>query len=132
MGFQLFSGQSGILPVVGSQEELEKLTHRHTVKVLLQAGCSVEEVGYAVGEVVGFDSIKLASRMNSAVVIFLDEVHKVEQVVETGIVLRDTFTPVYPLVNPSKKITISNAGCGAEGHLIRACPEARRENAWGS
>ncbi len=173
----------------------------------------MEEVGYAVGEVVGFDSVKTASRMNSAVVIFLDEVHEVEQVVEAGIVLRDTFTPVFPLVNPSKKITISNAppfiknnelckalsrygqivspikmvllgckspklkhvvchrrqvfmipkdadshlnltlnfkidgfnyvvfvtsetmkcfGCGAEGHLIRACPEARKENAGAS
>ncbi|KAI3355008.1 hypothetical protein L3Q82_004797 [Scortum barcoo] len=68
-------GQSGIMPVVSSQEELEKLT-------------------------------RLDMR---AVVIFLDEVVKVERVVEAGIVLRDTFTPVYPLVNPSKKITISNA-----------------------
>ncbi|KAK0155410.1 Transposon TX1 uncharacterized protein [Merluccius polli] len=170
----------------------------------------LEEVGYAVGEVVGFDSVKSASRMNSAVVIFLDQVCKVEQVVEAGIVLRDTFTPVFPLVNPSKKVIISNAppfiknddlrkalarygqivspikmlllgckspklkhvvchrrqlfmipkdadshlnltltfkidgfnyivfvtsdtmkcfGCGAEGHLIRACPEARKGNA---
>ncbi|KAI3355570.1 hypothetical protein L3Q82_018401 [Scortum barcoo] len=71
-----------------------------------RAGCSVEEVGSAVGEVVGFESVKSASRMNSAVVIFLDEVVKVERVVEAGIVLRDTFTP---LVNPSKKITVSNA-----------------------
>ncbi len=201
------------MPVVSSHEGLEKLTRRHAVKVLPQAGCSVEEVGYAVGEVVGFDSVKTASRMNSAVVIFLDEVHKVEQVVEAGIVLRDMFTPVFPLVNPSKKITISNAppfiknnelckalsrygqivspikmvllgckspklkhvvchrrqvfmiprdadshlnltlnfktdgfnyvvivttetmkcfGCGAEEHLIRACPEARKENAGAS
>ncbi|KAI3365139.1 hypothetical protein L3Q82_010107, partial [Scortum barcoo] len=101
--------QSGVMPVVSSQEELEKLTRRHAVKVLPQAGCSVEEVGSAVGEVVGFESVKSASRMNSAVVIFLDEVVKVERVVEAGIVLRDTFTPVYPLVNPSKKITVSNA-----------------------
>lgn len=28
---------------------------------------------------------------------------------EAGIVLKDTFTPVYPLVKPSKKVTISNA-----------------------
>ncbi|KAI3358279.1 hypothetical protein L3Q82_003277 [Scortum barcoo] len=63
-------GQSGVMPVVSSQEELEKLTRRHAVKVLPQAGCSVEEVGSAVGEVVGFESIKSASRMNSAVVNF--------------------------------------------------------------
>lgn len=135
----------------------------------------------------------------------LDEVNKVEQVVETGIVQRDTFRLVYPLVNPARKITISNAapfiknyylckatdrqivspikmvvlgckspklkhvichrrqvfmipkdtespinltlrvggfnyvvfitsetmkclGCGAEGHLIRPCPKARKGN----
>ena len=68
-----------------------------------QVDCSVEEVGYAVEEVVGFDSVKSASPMNSAVVIFLDKVHKVEQVVKVGIILRDTFTLVYPLLNPSKK-----------------------------
>ena len=96
------------MPVVGSQEELEKLTCRHAVKVLPRDGCSVEEVGYAVGEVVGFDSVKSVSCMNSAVVIFLDEVHKVERVVETGIILLNAFTPVYPLVNLSKRITISN------------------------
>ncbi|KAI3359706.1 hypothetical protein L3Q82_013812 [Scortum barcoo] len=43
------------------------LVGRHAVKVLPQAGCSVEEVGSAVGEVVGFESVKSASRMNSAV-----------------------------------------------------------------
>ncbi|KAI3359133.1 hypothetical protein L3Q82_002590 [Scortum barcoo] len=51
-----WGGQSGVMPVVSSQEELEKLTRRHAVKVLPQAGCSVEEVGSAVGEVVGFES----------------------------------------------------------------------------
>ncbi|KAI3376787.1 hypothetical protein L3Q82_000387 [Scortum barcoo] len=189
LSWVVFSGSGwwwwGFSRALCSQEELEKLTRRHAVKVLPQAGCSVEEVGSAVGEVVGFESVKSASRMNSGVVIFLDEVVKVERVVEAGIVLRDTLTPVYP-VNPSKKITVSNAppfiknddlskalsrrqlymilkdadshlnltlnfkvdgfnynvfvtsetmkcfGCGAEGHLIRACPEARRENAGAS
>lgn len=50
-----------------------------------------------------------ASRMNSAVVIFLDDVAKVQTVVEKGINIRDTFIPVLPLVSPAKRITISNA-----------------------
>ncbi|KAI3370935.1 hypothetical protein L3Q82_023490 [Scortum barcoo] len=113
-------GQSGIMPIVSSQEELEKLTRRHAVKVLPQAGCSVEEVGYAVGEVVGFESVKSTSCMNSAVV-------KVERVVEAGIVLRDTFTPVYqrrsPLMGSTTSVFVTSEtmkcfGCGAEGHLI--------------
>lgn len=44
--------------------------------------------------------------MNSAVVIFLDSVDKVENVVEAGVILGYTFTPVYSLVNPSKKVTM--------------------------
>lgn len=57
----------------------------------------------------GFDSVKSASRMNSGAVICLNAVHKVERGVEAGIVLRDVLTPVSPLVNPTKGITISNA-----------------------
>ena len=103
--------QSGIMPVVSSQVELEKLKRRHEVKISPHVGCSLEEVSYAVGEVVGFDSIKSASRMNSAIVIFLDNISKVEKVVENGVVVTvvvNLFTPVLPLVNPAKKI-ISNA-----------------------
>lgn len=69
----------------------------------------MEESSHAVGEIVGFESIKSASRMNGAIVIFLDDVTKVETVVENGVVFRETFTPVLPLVNPAKKIIISNA-----------------------
>ncbi|KAI3373012.1 hypothetical protein L3Q82_023446 [Scortum barcoo] len=133
------------------------------------------------GEVVGYGSVKSASRMNGAVVlIFLDSPEKVSDVVVSGVVIQDSFTPVHPLVNPARKITISNHavsglskspllkhvvchrrqvfmvlrensaelnlsfnfkvdgfsymvfatsetmkcfGCGAEGHLIRSCPE---------
>ena len=90
--------QSGIMPVVSSQVELEKLKRRHEVKISPHVGCSLEEVSYAVGEVVGFDSIKSASRMNSAIVIFLDNISKVEKVVENGVVVTvvvNLFTPVW-------------------------------------
>ncbi|KAI3352703.1 hypothetical protein L3Q82_020166, partial [Scortum barcoo] len=129
--------QSGIMPVVSSQEELEKLTRRHAVKVLPQAGCSVEEVGSAVGEVVGFESVKSASRMNSAVVIFLDEVVKVErynrnvtkQITRS---LQDLETEVQHLLSctgdqghvetlKSKKAAIANLlGITAQGALVRS------------
>ena len=71
--------------------------------------CSVEEATLAVGEVVGCGSVRSASRMNGAIVIFLDSTAKVNDVVETGVVIHDTFTPVLPLVSPARKITISNA-----------------------
>ncbi|KAI2645684.1 Transposon TX1 uncharacterized 82 kDa protein [Labeo rohita] len=70
--------------------------------------CSVEEYSLAVGNIVGHESIMSASRMNSAVVIFLDNIEKVNSVVQKGVVIQDTFTPVMPLVQPAKKIIVSN------------------------
>lgn len=46
--------------------------------------------------------------MNSAVVIFLDITDKVNQVLESGVVIHGTFTAVLSLVNPAKRIIISN------------------------
>ena len=69
---------------------------------------SVEECCLTVGELVGYDSMKAASRINSAVVIFIDAVDKVNTVVERRIVLRNTYVGVFPLVNPAKKVIISN------------------------
>ena len=87
---------------------LEQLTRRHGVKVPVGVECSVEECSLAVGAVVGYNAIRSASRMNSAVVLFLDEVEKVNTLVEKGIVLKDSHTAVFPLVSPAKKVTLSN------------------------
>ncbi len=87
---------------------LEKLTRRHAIKLSPAAGVSVEECSLAVGAVVGYGSVKSASRMNHAVVIFLDCTYKVNQLVESGVVIQGTLTPVLPLVNPTKKVIISN------------------------
>ncbi|KAI3373352.1 hypothetical protein L3Q82_006652 [Scortum barcoo] len=59
-----------------------------------------------------------------------NEMVKVERVVEAGIVLRDTFTPVYPLVNPSKKITVSNAPPFIKNDdlLPKLCPETHSDS----
>lgn len=40
--------------------------------------------------------------MNGAVVIFLDTIEKVNSVVQSGVVIQDTFTPLIPLVQPAK------------------------------
>ena len=97
------------MPGVGVDEvELQKLTRRHAIKLLPVVTCSVEDAAYAIGELVGFQSVKAASRMNSAIVIFLNDVAKAEKVVESGVVIHDTFTPVFPLANPGRRIMISN------------------------
>ncbi|KAK0155418.1 Transposon TX1 uncharacterized protein [Merluccius polli] len=56
----------------------EKLTRRHAIKLFPEVQCSVEEAGLAVGEVVGYDCVRSASRMNRAIVLFLDSTAKVE------------------------------------------------------
>lgn len=42
-----------------------------------------------VGEVVGYECLRAASRMNSSVIMFLDLMDKVNLIVEHGIVLRN-------------------------------------------
>lgn len=77
-------------------------------KVFVGVECPVEEVVLVVGEVVCHDSIRSASRMNGAVVLFLDKVEKFNDIVVSGIVLNDSFVKIFPLVNPTRKVLLSN------------------------
>lgn len=47
--------------------------------------------------------------MSGAVGMFLGSTDKVSKVVESGVVIQDTFIPVPLLVSPIRKLTISNA-----------------------
>lgn len=82
------------------------LTRRHGIKILCKF--SVEECALAVGNVVGHNSIVSASRMNNAVVLFLNLIETANEVVQTGVVINDVLTPVLPLSSPSRKIFLSN------------------------
>ncbi len=90
----------------GGSEVFESLTRRHGVKVA--SAVSIAECCLAAGEVVGFDSVLSAARMNSAIVIFLSTVEKANELVERGLVINDAFTAVLPLSMPSKRVTLSN------------------------
>ncbi len=85
---------------------LSKLTRRHEVKVA--SAVSVEVCCLAAGEVVGHEHIVSASKLNSATVIFLNSVEKANELVETGIVVDNLFTPVLSLSMPFKKVLLSN------------------------
>lgn len=85
---------------------LESLTRRHGVKVV--SAVNVEECILAVGDVVGHECILAASRMNNAIVLFLNSVEKANEIVEKGVVIGGLFTPVLPLSTPAKKVTLSN------------------------
>ncbi|KAJ3585810.1 hypothetical protein NHX12_012219, partial [Muraenolepis orangiensis] len=80
---------AGVSPEEGGGE---KLSRRHAVKLSPAAQVSVEECSLAVGEKVGYKSVKFAARMNRAVVVFLDSIDKVNSVVESGVAIRDVFT----------------------------------------
>ncbi|KAI4876405.1 hypothetical protein NFI96_004027 [Prochilodus magdalenae] len=69
---------------------------------------TVEDVLLAVGERVGHEHISSASRMNKAVVVFLKDERLVNQLVESGIWVLETFVLVCPLLTPATKVTISN------------------------
>lgn len=86
--------------------DFANLTRRHGVKV--QCSASVEECSLAIGNVVGHDNVKSASRMNSAIVAFVGTVEEAQTLVATGITINDEYIPVLPLGSPSKKIIISN------------------------
>lgn len=85
---------------------LSKLTRRHAVKVA--TAVSVEDCCLAVGEIVGHSAILSASRMNNAMVFFLESEEKAIDLVERGIVIEGEFVSVLPLSLPAKKVTLSN------------------------
>lgn len=97
------------MPVLAGASAFEQLTRRHAIKLTPTVSCSVEEASLAVGKAVGYEHIKSASRMNGAIIIFLSSTEKVAEVVESGVVILNTFTPVLPLVSPAKRVIISNA-----------------------
>lgn len=86
---------------------LETLTRRHAFKLCPSIDCSVEDCALAVGGIVGYDSVKSASRMNNGVVIFVDSFDKVATIVEQGVTIKDILVQAVPLVNPAKKIILS-------------------------
>ncbi|KAK3520857.1 hypothetical protein QTP70_034432 [Hemibagrus guttatus] len=84
----------------------ERLTRRHGVRVVCAA--SVEDCCLAVGNVVGHENIVSASRMNSAIVVFLNDVEKVRKLTQNGIVINNEMILVSPLSSPAKKVMLSN------------------------
>ncbi len=102
-------GQCVLIAMAAPQRaSLESLTRRHGIRVMPAERCSVEDCVLAVAAVIGHDCILSASRMNSAIVMFLSNIDKVNKVVETGITVNDSLTPVMPLVQPAKRVVLSN------------------------
>ena len=88
--------------------DLSALMRKHSVKVCTAAPCSVEQCAAAVAQVVGHRHVVSAARMNSAVVIFINCLAKVNAVVEAGVMIQDSLVPVIPLTLPATKVVLSN------------------------
>lgn len=83
-------------------------TAQHGYKCLPDESITVEDCLIAISSEVGARNIVSASKINKAVVVFLREVSLAQHLVEFGLSVRDTFLPILPLSNPSKKVILSN------------------------
>ncbi|KAK3511547.1 hypothetical protein QTP70_009336 [Hemibagrus guttatus] len=63
---------------------------------------------FMFGNVVGHENIVSASRMNSAIVVFLNDVEKVRKLTQNGIVGNNETILVSPLSSPDKKVMLCN------------------------
>ncbi len=72
------------------------------------AQVSVEDCLIAVSVVVSGANIRSASHMNKANVFFLTGIQMMDDLIETGLIIKDSFVPVLPLSSPSKKVVLSN------------------------
>ena len=87
--------------------ETPPLSIQHGARLVPDLGVAMEEVLLAVGESIGHNNMCYASRMNEAVVVFLKEERYVNQLIESGVIIRDLYIQVSPLAVPSMRIIIS-------------------------
>ncbi|KAK3548697.1 hypothetical protein QTP70_016989, partial [Hemibagrus guttatus] len=98
---------------------LQKLTMDHNKKIIQEVEhwvCSSRNLPdllplpcvLAIGDVVGHENIVAASRMNSAIVVFLNDVAKVTKLTGQGIIINNELKLVSPLSSPAKKVILSN------------------------
>ncbi len=88
--------------------QVEALSLRNGFRCVPADEVMVEDVLVATGEAVGHENISSASRMNKAVVVFLKAQHRVNQIIESGLIVNDDLVQVTPLYTASSKIMISN------------------------
>lgn len=88
--------------------DFSRLTLKHGCKCIPDAQVSVEDCLIAVSLAIGGTNIKSASRMNKAIVFFLSESQMVDNLIESGLIIKDAFLPVLPLSSPSKKVVLLN------------------------
>ncbi|KAL6470681.1 hypothetical protein MHYP_G00218000 [Metynnis hypsauchen] len=88
--------------------ETLSLSRSHGFRCVPPSEAGVEDVLLVVGETVGFDQIYSASRVSKAIVVFLREERLVNEFVESGIWVLETFVPLSPLATPVTRVIMPN------------------------
>ena len=83
------------------------LSIKHGVRLVPQPNVTVEEVLLAVGELIDHANLEYASRMNKGVIVFVKEERFVNELVASGVYIRDIFVQVNPLYAPSTRVVVS-------------------------
>ncbi|KAK3549037.1 hypothetical protein QTP70_028519 [Hemibagrus guttatus] len=107
--------------ILTAQEEMERMLLEQQVMEMEENGFQEGGKGFfnkyrkskkalapKVGNVVGHENIVSASRMNSAIVVFLNDVEKVRKLTQNGIVVNNETILVSPLSSPDKKVMLCN------------------------
>lgn len=83
--------------------EMPSLPIQHGVRVMLDSAVSVETILLSVGKQVSYDNVAYASRMNKAVVVFLNNKRFVNRLTESGLVINDEFLLVLSSGGPPRQ-----------------------------
>ena len=87
----------------------EVLTDKHGTCFVPPEGVSLEEALLTIGELIGCENIRAASRMFHKIGVFISNVHLTHVVVQNGLVLDDgQYVPISSWDTPASKILLSN------------------------
>ena len=87
----------------------EALTRKNGVVFVPPNEVSVDDIVTAIGNMVGFEKVCAASRMNKRVVVFISDDQLVHDIVSTGISTENGyFILASPLATTSTKIVLNN------------------------
>ena len=97
----------------------ERLSLKNSIECSPPEGVSVEAIVLAIGNIIGFDKVRTASRMNKRVIVFVSDEEHVTLIVQQGLSLDSGhFVMTYPLDTPAQKVVISNVPPFLSGDLI--------------
>jgi len=86
------------------------LSRKHGLCLVPPEGVMMDDILLKIGEQIGVENIRAASKMSHKIVVFVSQTRLVDIVVQNGLFLGDdeTFVPVSSMDTPATKIILSN------------------------